>query len=54
MCRVLGVIRSGYYSWLKALPSERAAENERITEKLRIIFADTHSMYDVSTLFRTD
>lgn len=52
MCRVLGVIRSGYYSWLKALPSERAAENERITEKLRIIFADTHSTYGTRSLKR--
>jgi putative transposase len=52
MCRVLGVIRSGYYNGLKALPSERAAENERITEKLRIIFADTRSTYGTRSLKR--
>jgi len=35
MCRVLGVSRSGYHAWQNRLPSARALEDERLTERIR-------------------
>ena len=35
MCRVLGVSRSGFHAWHSRLPSARALEDERLTERIR-------------------
>ncbi|CDG65107.1 hypothetical protein MBMB1_1005 [Methanobacterium sp. MB1] len=34
MCQVLGVSRSGYYSWLKRKPGSRKKTNDRLKEKI--------------------
>ena len=41
MCRVLGVSRSGFHAWAKREPSARALEDERLTERIREIHADS-------------
>ncbi len=34
MCRVLGVSRSGFHAWNRRLPSARAVEDARLTERI--------------------
>lgn len=38
MCQVLGVSRSGYYSWLKRKPGSRKKTNDRLKEKIVYIY----------------
>ena len=38
MCRVLSVSRSGYYDWLKRLPSQREQENIILAHSIKQIF----------------
>ncbi len=45
MCKVLGVSRSGYYSWLKRKPSKRALENKDLMEQIREIHKKSKSTY---------
>ena len=45
MCRVLDVSRSGYYMWLKSEPSQRALENKRLTEQIRLIHKQSKQTY---------
>lgn len=45
MAKVLGVSRSGYYRFLKAKPSLRDQENERLLEKIRLIHQSTFETY---------
>ena len=35
MCRVLGVLPSGYYRWLKGKPSKRAQEEGRLEVEIK-------------------
>jgi transposase InsO family protein len=44
MCRVLEVTRSGFYAWLKSVPSARARTEERLRGEVRAI----HKMSDGS------
>jgi len=37
MCRVLEVTRSGFYAWLKSVPSARARTDERLRAEVRAI-----------------
>lgn len=45
MCKVLGVSRSGFYSWLKRKPSERALENEELMDQIREIHKKSKETY---------
>jgi putative transposase len=45
MCQVLGVSRSGYYSWLKRKPSKRALEEEKLMEQIRAIHKKSKGTY---------
>ena len=50
MCRVLDVSRSGYYDWLKALPSTRAKANMVLTENITKLFLDSRRTYGTRSL----
>ena len=45
MCKVLGVSRSGFYSWLKRGPSKRALENDELMEQIRVIHKKSKGTY---------
>src|SRR5690606_32033333 len=45
MCRVLEVSTSGYYAWRKHQPSERDREDAALTERIRIIHAESYGTY---------
>lgn len=45
MCRVLGVSRSGYYSWLEKPISDRAHEDARLLRLIRASFVASHGIY---------
>ena len=40
MCRQLGVSRSGYYAWLRAVPSQRAADDAALATLIATLFRD--------------
>lgn len=44
-CRVLGVSASGYYDWLRRVPSERAMANVVLTEAIRQAHAASDETY---------
>ena len=44
-CALLGVSRSGYYSWATRAPSARAQQNARIVATMRIIHAEVDRTY---------
>lgn len=45
LCESLGVSRSGYHAWRKRAPSQRVREDERLTESIRRIFAESRRTY---------
>jgi len=45
MCRVLKVSRSGYYAWRGRPESERDAENQRLLDRIRIIYKKSRKTY---------
>jgi len=45
MCRIFGVSRSGYYSWLKSSESQRAIENQEILNKIKEIHDNSRQIY---------
>jgi putative transposase len=45
MCCVLKVSKSGFYKWLKAVPSSRARRSERIRTTVREIHKQSHQIY---------
>ncbi|WP_423824651.1 IS3 family transposase [Salinibacter ruber] len=45
MCRVLGVLRSGYYAWRSRPPSKRAREDVMLTGRIREIHAESRGTY---------
>lgn len=44
-CRVLGVSTSGYYAWLKRLPSRRAVANAEVLERIRALHQRSRKTY---------
>lgn len=42
MCRLLGVARAGYYTWLDHPVSDRAKEDARLLRLIRASFAASH------------
>jgi len=47
MCEVLDVSPSGYYSWFKRPPSQRAREDEVLVRQVRRSFTDSGDTYGV-------
>ena len=45
MCRVLGVSRSGYYSYLRRGLSRRHEENHRLVERIKQIWQEARGVY---------
>jgi transposase InsO family protein len=45
MCQVLEVSRSGYYAWLSRPCSQRAVENQALTDRIRELHAQSHEIY---------
>jgi putative transposase len=45
MCQVLGVSRSGYYTWRQRRPSARQEANEALVEHIRAIHAESDRTY---------
>ena len=50
MGRVLEVSRSGYYAWLKRLPSQRAQEDEQVTNRIRTIYTRSKGTYGAARI----
>jgi putative transposase len=48
MCRVLRILRSGYYAWKKKPKSKRALADESLLLKIRQSFDDSQSVYGSS------
>jgi putative transposase len=45
MCRLLGVSKSGYYGWRDRPPSERTLSDEVLTDKIRLVHAQSRGIY---------
>jgi putative transposase len=45
MCRCLKVSRSAYYDFVNAKPSLKKAENQKLTERIKAIFANNKGRY---------
>jgi putative transposase len=45
MCRVLGVSHSGYYDWLRRVPSDRAMANAVLSEQIRQLHKASDETY---------
>ena len=52
ICRLLGVSRSGYYSWRKASPSKRKEMNERLVTAIKVIHMEHHERYGSPRMHR--
>ena len=52
MCKCLEVSRSGYYEWCDRPLSLRAKENEKISEKIKIIFINGRRNYGTRRIKR--
>ena len=50
MCQVLEVSRSGYYAWLKRLPSQRTQEDEQLTNRIRTIYTRSKGTYGAARI----
>lgn len=51
-CRVFGVSRSGYYRWLKAEPSDRAKDDEKLSAEVRQIHQEHKGRYGSPRIHR--
>ena len=51
MCRVLRVHRSGYYAWIKKPVSDRAVEDVRLLERIKVFYAESGSAYGSPRIF---
>jgi len=52
MCRALEVSPAGYYRWRGRKPSQRAAENERLVEKIKAAHAESRGNYGSPKIHR--
>lgn len=51
MCRLLRVVRSGYYAWLNESVSDRAQEDVRLLRLIRASFVASHGIYGSPRVF---
>ena len=47
LCDVFEVSRSGYYNWVGRGPSHREQEDDRIGQRIEVIFSDHYRCYGV-------
>lgn len=52
MCRVLGVSRAGYYSWVKRPESSREQQNAALDKKIGKVFARSRETYGSPRVFQ--
>ena len=52
MCRVLRVHRSGYYAWLQKPCSDRAIEDQRLLELIKVSHAEVDGVYGSPRVFK--
>jgi len=52
MCRVYGVTRAGFYAWRSRGPSQRARENESLTEQIRRVHQASRGTYGSPRVYR--
>lgn len=52
LCRTRDVERSGYYAWLKQLLSNRAKEDQRLTQAIRHFYAESDGSYGSPRIFK--
>jgi putative transposase len=54
MCRTLEISRSGYYGWMKNVPSreERDSKREKLVEKVRQIHEESRRNYGSPRILR--
>jgi putative transposase len=45
LCKVVGVVASGFYAWLRRVPSRRQADDQRVKEKVEQIFQASRQTY---------
>lgn len=45
LCRVMGVARSGYYAWLKAVQTRREMANQHLVQEIRAIHRESRGTY---------
>ena len=45
MCRVLGLSPSGYYAWVRRVPSARARRDAQLTERIKEIWSANREVY---------
>ena len=45
LCKVVGVAASGFYAWLRRVPSRRQADDQRVKEKVKQIFQASRQTY---------
>ncbi|MCK8826569.1 IS3 family transposase [Natroniella acetigena] len=52
MCQVLGVSRSGYYSWLNRKPSKRKQENYKLKLRIAQIYSESRGSYGSPRIYK--
>jgi putative transposase len=52
MCRALGVSPAGYYRWRCRKPSQRATENERLVEQIKLAHVASRGIYGSPKIYR--
>ena len=45
LCKVVGVAVSGFYAWLRRVPSRRQGDDERVKEKIKAVFTGSRQTY---------
>ena len=51
MCRLLDVLRSGFYEWLRNPLSDRALEDQRLLGLIRAAYTASHGVYGAPRIF---
>lgn len=51
MCRVLEIARSGYYAWVDNPLSDRAIEDQRLLQLIRVSYDASHGIYGSPRVF---
>ena len=52
LCRVLGVSRSGFRAWAARAPSQRARDDARLLERVRVLRTASRRTYGSPRIYR--